>query len=37
VWARRGTDVSLSALTAATVAGWVYDHAPVALGAFRIY
>jgi phage terminase large subunit-like protein len=37
VWARRGTDVSLSPLTAATVAGWVYDHAPASLGAFRIY
>jgi hypothetical protein len=36
VWARRGTDVSLSPLTAATVAGWVYDHAP-ARGVFRIF
>ena len=37
VWARRGTDVSLSPLTAATVAGWACDHAPARLGEFRIY
>jgi phage terminase large subunit-like protein len=36
VWARRGTDVSLSPLTAATVAGWAFDHAPEA-SIFRIY
>jgi phage terminase large subunit-like protein len=36
VWARRGTDVSLSALTAATVAGWAFDHAPAA-SVFRVY
>lgn len=36
VWARRGTETSLSPLTAATVAGWAFDHAPT-LGAFRIY
>jgi hypothetical protein len=35
VWARRGTDQSLSPLTAATVAGWAFDHAPDA-GTFRI-
>lgn len=37
VWARRGTDVSLSPLTAATVASWAFDHAPARLGEFRIY
>jgi len=36
VWARRGTDVSLSPLTAATVAGWAFDHAPPS-GSFRIF
>lgn len=36
-WARRQSAGSLSALTAATVAVWAYDHAPAALGDFRIY
>jgi hypothetical protein len=36
-WGRRQSSGSLAALTAATVAVWAYDHAPAALGDFRIY
>ena len=36
-WGRRVSAGSLSTLTAATVAVWAYDHAPAALGEFRIY
>jgi hypothetical protein len=36
-WGRRQSAGSLAALTAATVAVWAYDHAPAALGEFRIY
>jgi len=36
-WGRRQSSGSLAALTAATVAVWAYDHAPAALGEFRIY
>lgn len=36
-WARRLSTVSISTLTAATVALWSYDHAPADLGAFHIY
>ena len=35
-WGRRQSAGSLSALTAATVAVWAFDHAPEALGEFRI-
>jgi hypothetical protein len=35
-WGRRQSATSISALTAATVALWAYDHAPAALGPFRI-
>jgi hypothetical protein len=36
-WGRRQSAGSLAALTAATVAIWGYDHAPAALGDFRIF
>jgi hypothetical protein len=36
-WGRRQSATSISALTAATVALWAYDHAPAAVGDFRIY
>jgi hypothetical protein len=36
-WGRRQSATSIATLTAATVALWAYDHAPAALGAFRIY
>jgi hypothetical protein len=36
-WARRLSTVSISTLTAATVALWSYDHAPADVGDFRIY
>lgn len=36
-WGRRQSGVSISALTAATVAVWGFDHAPADLGSFRIY
>lgn len=36
-WGRRQSTVSISTLTAATVALWAWDHAPAELGAFRIY
>jgi hypothetical protein len=36
-WGRRQSAGSLAALTAATVAVWGWDHAPAALGDFRIY
>jgi len=35
-WGRRQSSGSLACLTAATVAVWAYDHAPAALGEFRI-
>jgi phage terminase large subunit-like protein len=35
-WGRRQSATSISALTAATLALWAYDHAPAALGPFRI-
>jgi len=35
-WGRRQSAGSIAALTAATVAVWGYDHAPAALGPFRI-
>lgn len=37
VWGRRQSGASISALTAATVALWAYDHAPADLGPFRIF
>jgi hypothetical protein len=36
-WARRQSTVSISALTAATVGLWGWDHAPARLGDFRVY
>jgi hypothetical protein len=36
-WSRRQSSVSISTLTAATVALWTWDHAPVDAGTFRIY
>jgi len=36
-WGRRQSAGSLAALTAATVAIWGWDHAPAALGDFRIF
>jgi hypothetical protein len=36
-WGRRQSATSIAALTAATVALWAYDHAPAAIGDFRIY
>jgi hypothetical protein len=36
-WARRQSTVSISTLTAATVALWAWDHAPADAGTFRIY
>jgi phage terminase large subunit-like protein len=36
-WGRRQSAVSISPLTAATVALWAYDHAPAQAGAFRVY
>jgi phage terminase large subunit-like protein len=36
-WGRRQSAGSLACLTAATVAVWAYDHAPEALGDFRIH
>jgi hypothetical protein len=36
-WGRRQSTVSISTLTAATVALWTYDHAAPDLGPFRIY
>lgn len=36
-WGRRQSAGSLAALTAATVSVWAYDHAPAALGEFRIF
>ena len=36
-WGRRQSAGSLAALTASTVAVWAFDHAPAALGEFRIY
>jgi len=36
-WARRLSSVSISPLTAGTVALWTFDHAPADLGDFRIY
>jgi hypothetical protein len=36
-WGRRTSAGSLAALTAATVAIWGFDHAPAAVGDFRIY
>jgi hypothetical protein len=36
-WGRRQSGTSISALTAATVALWAYDHAPAGAGEFRIY
>jgi phage terminase large subunit-like protein len=36
-WGRRQSETSIASLTAATVALWVYDHAPAAVGDFRIY
>jgi hypothetical protein len=36
-WARRQSTVSISTLTAATVALWTWDHAPVDAGTFRVY
>jgi hypothetical protein len=36
-WGRRQSGLSIAPLTAATVALWAYDHAPAALGPFRIY
>jgi hypothetical protein len=36
-WARRQSTVSISTLTAATVALWTWDHAPADIGTFRIY
>jgi hypothetical protein len=35
-WGRRQSSGSLAALTAATVAVWAFDHAPAALGEFRV-
>ncbi len=35
-WGRRQSSGSLAALTGATVAVWAFDHAPAALGDFRI-
>jgi phage terminase large subunit-like protein len=35
-WGRRQSSTSIAALTSATVALWAYDHAPAALGPFRI-
>ena len=36
-WARRQSTVSISTLTAATVALWAWDHAPADLGRFTVY
>jgi phage terminase large subunit-like protein len=36
-WGRRQSSTSIATLTAATVALWSYDHAPAALGPFRVY
>lgn len=36
-WSRRQSSVSISTLTAATVALWTWDHAPADAGTFRIY
>ena len=36
-WGRRQSATSISALTAATVALWAYDHAPERAGAFRVF
>lgn len=36
-WSRRQSTVSISALTAATVAVWAWDHAPTDLGTFRVF
>jgi phage terminase large subunit-like protein len=35
-WGRRQSAGSLAPLTAATVATWAYDHAPAALGEFKV-
>src|SRR5215471_12200186 len=35
-WGRRQSSGSLACLTAMTVAVWAYDHAPAALGEFRV-
>jgi hypothetical protein len=36
-WGRRQSATSIAPLTAATVALWAFDHAPVAPGPFRIF
>jgi phage terminase large subunit-like protein len=36
-WGRRQSSGSLAPLTAATVAVWAFDHAPAALGEFKIF
>jgi phage terminase large subunit-like protein len=36
-WSRRQSSTSISTLTAATVALWAWDHAPVDLGRFRVF
>jgi hypothetical protein len=36
-WGRRQSAGSLSALTAATVAVWAFDHAPADIGRFRVF
>jgi phage terminase large subunit-like protein len=36
-WSRRQSAASIATLTAATVAVWAWDHAPVELGAFRVW
>ena len=36
-WGRRQSGTSISALTAATVALWTYDHAAEAVGDFKVY
>jgi hypothetical protein len=36
-WGRRQSATSIAPLTAATVALWAYDHAPVPIGDFRVY
>ena len=36
-WGRRQSATSIATLTAATVALWAYDHAPVPLGDFQVF
>lgn len=36
-WGRRQSGTSISALTAATVALWAFDHAPEGVGTFAVY